>query len=169
MVTPQKNNVDIGVLSINPSTTSLEAVEITAERPHVEYKLDKKVISVDQNVASTGGTAADALQNTPSVTVDIEGNVALRGSGNFTVLIDGKPSILEGSEALQQIPASTIQNIEIITNPSAKFDPEGSAGIINIIMKKQKQSGINGVVNATAASNGTFGGDMLVNLRKNKI
>lgn len=169
LLTPQKLAVDVGILSIIPSSTALEAVEITAERPQIEYKIDKKIISVDQNIASSGGTAVDVLENTPSVQVDIEGNVSLRGSENFIVLIDGKPSILKGSEALQQLPASIIQNIEIITNPSAKFDADGSAGIINIIMKKQKQAGINGIVNANASTNGSYGGDFLFNLRKNNF
>ncbi|MBN2214371.1 MAG: TonB-dependent receptor [Bacteroidales bacterium] len=169
LLAPQKKTVDLGVITIEPSATSLEAVEVVAERPQIEYKIDKKVITVDQNIVATGGTAVDVLENTPSVQVDIEGNVSLRGSSSFTVLIDGKPSVLEGSEALQQLPTSTIQSIEIITNPSAKYDPEGSAGIINVIMKKQKQSGINGIIDATVSSNGSYGGDVLFNLRKNKI
>ncbi len=169
ILTPQNKNVNVGTLSIEPATTSLQAAEVVAQRPQVEYKIDKKVISVDQNIVSAGGTAVDVLENTPSVQVDIEGNVALRGSSNFTVLIDGRPSVLKGSEALQQLPASTIQSIEIITNPSAKFESEGSAGIINVIMKKQKQQGVNGIVNSKVSTNGSYGGDFLLNLRKNKI
>ncbi|MFO7659202.1 MAG: TonB-dependent receptor [Bacteroidales bacterium] len=169
IITPQKSNLDVGTISIEPSSTSLEAVEIVSDRPQIEYKIDKKVISVDQNIVAAGGTAVDVLENTPSVQVDIEGNVSLRGSSNFTVLIDGRPSVLKGNEALQQLPASSIQNIELITNPSAKYDAEGSAGIINIIMKKQKQSGVNGIVNASVSSNGSYGGDVLLNLRKNRI
>ena len=168
-LTPEKKVVDMGVLVIEPSSTSLEAVEVVADRPQIEYKIDKKVITVDQNIVAAGGTAVDVLENTPSVQVDIEGNVSLRGSSNFTVLIDGRPSVLKGNEALQQLPSSTIQSIEIITNPSAKYDPEGSAGIINVLMKKQKQSGVNGIVNASLSSNGSYGGDVLINLRKNKI
>jgi outer membrane receptor protein involved in Fe transport len=169
LLTPQKKSVDLGVLAIEPSSTALEAVEVVANRPQIEYKIDKKVITVDQNIVAAGGTAVDVLENTPSVQVDIEGNVSLRGSSNFTVLIDGRPSVLKGSEALQQLPSSTIQSIEIITNPSAKYDPEGSAGIINVIMKKQKQSGVNGIVNASVSSNGSYGSDILLNLRKNKV
>lgn len=169
LLTPQKKMVDIGSIVIEPSSTSLEAVEVIADRPQIEYKIDKKVITVDQNIVAAGGTAVDVLENTPSVQVDIEGNVSLRGSSAFTVLIDGRPSVLEGSEALQQLPSSIIQSIEIITNPSAKYDPEGSAGIINVIMKKQKQAGINGIVNASVSSNGSYGADFLVNLRRDKI
>ena len=169
LITPQKKDVDIGTLTIEPASTSLDAVEVVANRPQIEYKIDKKVVTVDQNIVAAGGTAVDALENTPSVQVDIEGNVELRGSSNFTVLIDGRPSVLKGSEALQQLPASTIQSIEIITNPSAKYDPEGSAGIINVIMKKQKQSGISGVANASVSSNLSYSGDILINMRKNKL
>ncbi len=169
LITPRKKSIDIGSIVIEPSSTSLEAVEVIAERPQIEYKIDKKVVTVDQNIVAAGETAVDVLENTPSVQVDIEGNVSLRGSSNFTVLIDGRPSVLEGNEALQQLPASTIQSIEIITNPSAKYDPEGSAGIINVIMKKQKLSGINGIVNASLSSNGSYGSDLLINLRKNRI
>ena len=85
---------------------------------------------------AAGGTVVDALENTPSIQVDAEGNVSLRGSSNFTVLIDGKPTALSGNDALKGIPASTVETIEIITNPSVKYDTEGTAGIINIIMKK---------------------------------
>ncbi len=169
LLKPDQKLVDLGEITIEPAATSLEAVEVVADRSPIEYKIDKKVITVDQNIVATGGTAVDVLENTPSVQVDIEGNVSLRGSSNFTVLIDGKPSVLEGSEALQQMPTSTIESIEIITNPSAKYDPEGSAGIINVLMKKQKQSGINGIVNASVSSNGSYGSDFLFNLRKNRM
>ena len=117
-----------------------------ADKSHVQYKIDRKVVNVSQDINSASGSAVDILQNTPSVNVDIDGNVELRGSTKFTVLIDGKPTVLDASEALQQIPANMIENIEIITNPSAKFDPDGSAGIINVILKKKKSLGLNGIV-----------------------
>ena len=168
-LTPQNKSVDVGTVLMEPVSTSLEAAEVVAQRPQIEYKIDKKVVTVDQNIVAAGGTAVDALENTPSVQVDIEGNVELRGSSNFTVLIDGRPSVLKGSEALQQLPVSSIQSIEIITNPSAKYDPEGSAGIINVIMKKEKKQGVNGIANANVSSNLNYGGDLLLNLRKNKV
>ncbi|MFH2094093.1 MAG: TonB-dependent receptor, partial [Bacteroidota bacterium] len=121
---------------------------------YIEYKIDKKVINVSQDIVADGGTAIDVLENTPSVNTDIEGNVTVRGSSNFTVLIDGKPTIFTGSDALQQIPAGNIESIEIITNPSAKYDPEGTAGIINVIMKKQKERGFNGIINASTGAAG---------------
>jgi len=111
----------------------------------------------------------DVLETVPSVSVDIEGNVSLRGSSNFTVLIDGRPSILEPSEALQQIPASSIENIEIITNPSAKYNPEGTAGIINIIMKKKERQGRSATFNMNAGWDDKYGGDVLVEQKTEKI
>jgi outer membrane receptor protein involved in Fe transport len=166
---PNKKEVNIGEIKLEHSVTAISEVEVIGNRGQVEYKIDKKVINVSSNIVAAGGTAVDALENVPSVQVDIEGNVALRGSSNFTVLIDGRPSVLKGSEALQQIPASTIQNIEIITNPSAKYDPEGTAGIINLIMKKQKQVGINGIINTSVSTNGGYTGDFLVNMRASKV
>ena len=111
------------------------------------------------DVGSAGGSAVDVLENTPSVNVDIDGNVELRGSTNFTVLVDGKPTVLESDEILQQIPASSIENIEIITNPSAKYDPDGAAGIINVIMKHEKKFGLNGIVNVSVGTNDKYKGD----------
>ncbi len=166
MITPGRKAVDLGVIKLEPSYTSLEEVEVTAEKPHIEYKIDRKIITVSEDISASGGTAVDALENTPSIQTDIEGNVTLRGSSNFKVLVDGKPSVLEGSDALQQIPASTIQSIEIITNPSAKYDPDGLAGIINILMKKQKQSGFGGIVNASIGTRDKYRGDFLFNFRK---
>ena len=168
-ITPKNKIVDLGIINLEPSYTSLEEVQVTAEKPHIEYKIDRKVITVSEDISSSGGTAVDALENTPSIQTDIEGNVTLRGSSNFKVLIDNKPSVLDGSDALQQIPASAIQSIEIITNPSAKYDPDGMAGIINVIMKKQKQSGIGGIFNLSAGLNDKYSADFLINVKRNNI
>lgn len=164
-LTPRQKNLDVGIVYIKRSAFSTEAVNVTAEKQAIQYKIDKKVINVDQESTTISGTATDVLRNTPSVTVDIEGNVSLRGSTNFTVLIDGKPTILEPSEALEQLPASTIENIEIITNPSAKYDPEGTSGIINIVMKKNKLAGLSGAINANVGLDEKYGGDVKVNYR----
>lgn len=153
--------VRIDAVLLQPTTIGLGEVVAEGGRSTITYQIDKKVISVDQMATVISGTAADVLSGIPSVTVDIEGNVSLRGSGNFTVLIDGKPSILDAQDALQQIPASSIENIEIITNPSAKYDPEGTAGIINITMKKQQGSGWSGMANANVGLKDKYGGDML--------
>jgi outer membrane receptor protein involved in Fe transport len=161
--------VDLGVIKLEPAYTSLEQVEVVADRPHIEYKIDRKVVTVSEDVSSAGGTAVDVLENTPSIQTDVEGNVTLRGSSNFKVLVDGKPSILEGSEALQHIPAGSIQSIEIITNPSAKYDPDGMAGIINVIMKKQKQRGFGGIFNASIGTKEKYATDFLLNYRTGNV
>ena len=155
-VTPRERNRDLGTVYLQEATQQIAGVEVTADRPQVSYKVDKKIINVDQDFSSQGGSAVQVLENIPSIQVDIEGNVELRGSSSFRVLIDGKPSVLQGSDALQQIPASMIDNIEIITNPSAKYDPEGTAGIINIIMKKKRDPGLNGIVKASVSTNNAY-------------
>lgn len=169
IVKPPNKDITIGTITLSKAMEMLDAVEITAEKQDVEYMIDKKVVNVSQSIHAASGTAIDVLENTPSVQTDIDGNISLRGSSNFTVLINGKPSIIEGSDALQQIPASTIENIEIITNPSAKYDPEGVAGIINVILKKQKKGGVTGIVNLSAGTNDKYKGDFLINYRKNGL
>ncbi|MBN1782239.1 TonB-dependent receptor [bacterium] len=164
-LSPRRTETDLGLLFLIPAVLESEGVEVSAEKPEFEYQIDKKVINVSQQPTVISGTAVDVLENVPSITTDIEGNVQLRGSGNFTVLIDNRPSVLESNDALQQIPASTIESIEIITNPSAKFDPEGTAGIINVITKKNQKTGITGVVNANIGNNGRNGGDFLLSKR----
>ncbi len=158
-----------GTVKLERAVILMEGVDVTSEKPAVEFKIDKKVINVSKDFTAISGTAVDVLQNAPSVTVDIEGNVSLRGSTNFTLLIDGRPTVLEPNDALQQIPASNIEQIELITNPSAKYDPSGIAGIINVIMKKQKSQGTNGIVNANIGLDEKYGGDFLVNHRTNKL
>lgn len=146
-------NIDLGVVDLDLSSQALEGVEITAERSMMEYQLDKRVINVDKNIVSAGGSATDVLENVPSVSVDQDGNVSLRGSGNVTVLIDGRPSELLGSDletVLAQIPSSTIESVEVITNPSAKYNPEGMSGIINIVLKEKGNRGFNGSVSASS-------------------
>lgn len=159
---------DLGTFVLNILSNELQCVEVVADRQRIEYKIDKKIINVSQDINAVGGTAVDVLENTPSVEVDIEGNVSLRGSSSFIVLIDGKPSVLSGSDALRQIPATTIQNIEIITNPSAKYDPDGSAGIINVVMKKNIIAGFNGITNAMIGTGDKYRGDLTLNYKTKK-
>jgi outer membrane cobalamin receptor len=159
---------DVGVVRLESTVLSGDGVEVQADRPEFEYKIDKRVINVGQQQTALSGTAVDVLENVPSVTVDVEGNVQLRGSGNFTVLIDNRPTPLQSNEALQQTPASTIDQIEIITNPSAKYEPDGTAGIINIITKKTKRGGLTGVANGNIGVNDRIGGDFLLNFRTSK-
>jgi outer membrane receptor protein involved in Fe transport len=168
-ISPDINTRDLGVIRIAEAAEKLEEVQVTAERSPIEYRIDKKVVHISDNLNSTGGSAAQALENVPSITVDVDGNVSLRGSSSYTVLIDGKPSPLEGSDALRQIPASAVENIEIITNPSAKYDPDGLAGIINIITKKRALDGISGILNVSAGTGDKYRGDFLVNYKNDKF
>lgn len=157
-----------GNIKLSPAAHTLGSVDVVADKSAIEYKLDKKVVNVSQVINAAGGTAVDVLENTPSIQVDIEGNVTLRGSSNFTVLIDGRPSVLGGTDALRQIPASAMENIEIITNPSAKYEPDGMAGIINLVMKKNKLKGVSGIVNATLGTGNKYRGDITLNYRTEK-
>lgn len=167
--TPQNQQHTFKEVHLQKAANELDNIDVVADRNRVEYKIDKKVINVGQDITASGGTAVDALENVPSVQVDIEGNVQLRGSGDFKVLVDGKPTALDGSDALQQLPVSSIKNIEIITNPSAKYDPEGTAGIINVVTKANKRRGLNGVINASAGLRDKYSGDFLLNYRVGKV
>ena len=168
-IKPGKTEVDLGVIYLAPGAIQMKEVEVIGEKPLVSYSIDRKVINVDRHITASAGTAVEILERVPSVNVDIEGNVTLRGSGNFTVLIDNRPTILDGSEALQQIPAAAIERIEIITNPSAKYDPDGVAGIINVILKKDVKSTLGGMVNSSVSSTGGYGTNMTFSLGNKKI
>lgn len=167
-IQPTSLTVDLGTIDLAVSRQQIGAVDVVAERNRIEYKIDKKIVNVANDINAAGGTAVTALENTPSVEVDIDGNVSLRGSSNFTVLIDGRPSVLSGSDALKQIPSSTIQNIEIITNPSVKYDPDGMAGIINVVMKKNVLSGLNGIFNVNIGTGDKYGTDIMLNYKRKK-
>jgi len=160
---------NLGDIYLEPDVINIGDIVVEGERSPVTYQLDKKVVEVDRMQTVVSGNAADVLENVPSVTVDIEGNVSLRGSSNFTVLIDGRPSIIDGQDVLQQTPASSIKSIEIITNPSAKYNPEGTAGIINIILKKNQNLGISGIANANAGLKDKYGGDFLFEYKTENI
>ena len=169
LLTATRKSVALGSIKVITSTTNLKEVEIIGNAPPVSYQIDKKVVNVAQNITAAGATLAEALQNAPSVQTDVEGNITLRGSSSYTVLIDGRPSPVDGSEALQQIPANLVQNVELITNPSAKYDAEGSAGIINIIMKKQKNQGSSGMVNLTAGTGNKYSGNINLSYKVAKL
>jgi outer membrane receptor protein involved in Fe transport len=169
---PTEPEVNLGNLSIKPAASSLQGVEITAEREMMVSNLDKKIINVDKSIASVGGSAVDVMQNIPSVSVDADGNVSLRGSDNITILVDGKPTGLaeiSSGDLLQQIPASSIESVEIITNPSVRYDPEGTSGIINIVLKKKSLQGLNGMVSFTAGTGERYNTSVNLNYRKNKF
>lgn len=160
-ISPDRPNYDAGKIFLKSSVFKLNDVVVQGERSPVTYQIDKKVIDVNKMQTVISGNAADVLQNIPSITTDIEGNVSLRGNSNFTVLIDGRPSVIGAQDALQQIPASSIEKIEIITNPSAKYDPEGASGIINILLKKNQNLGLSGIVNGNAGLRNKYGCDFL--------
>jgi outer membrane receptor protein involved in Fe transport len=167
-VSRDNKNLELGDIFLEATAVELSEATVTAEKNLVNYMIDKKVVNIDKKLSAAGGNLVDALENTPSVQVDVDGNVSLRGSTNFTVLIDGKPTALSGNDALKQIPASAVANIEIITNPSAKFDPDGSAGIINIIMKKEFKKGTNGIINLAAGNYFQHNGNFNLNFRREK-
>lgn len=159
----------MGKIYLHHAAKALQGVDITAEKNRVEYKIDKKIINVSKDLNAAGGSAVDVLRNTPSVEVDIEGNVSLRGSENFKVYIDGKPTVLEGNDLLKQLPAGSIDKIEIITNPSVKYDPDGTGGIINVRMKEEHRGGFNVIVNSSVSSNESYSGDFLLNDKTGKF
>lgn len=161
--------INLGEIELSPHTFGTDEVLISGQRSPISYEIDKKVIDVGSQFTAASGSAVDILENVPSVTVDIEGNVSLRGSSNFTVLIDGRPTVLDPADALEQIPASSIENIEIITNPSAKYDPEGVAGIINIVMKKSDKIGVSGIVELNGGLNDQYGAEGIFDYRKNDL
>lgn len=156
-VSAKQPSVNLGKIKISPAAVMMDEVVVTAERTMVEYQLDKRVVNVDKNLVASGGTATDVLEQVPSVAVDNDGNVTLRGSTNVKVLINGRPYELMGNDLetlLEQIPASTVENVEVITNPSAKYDPEGMSGIINLKLKDKTAGalGLNGVVNVNGGT-----------------
>ncbi|MBA6155412.1 TonB-dependent receptor [Tenacibaculum sp. S7007] len=148
-------NTNLGVITLSEDTETLDEVEVIAEKSTVEIRLDKKIYNVGKDMTVKGGNASDVLDNVPSVNVDAEGAVSLRGSENVRILIDGKPSALvglTGTDALRNLPADAIEKVEVITSPSARYDAEGTTGILNIILRKGKITGFNGSVNLTVGN-----------------
>tara|TARA_R110002012_G_scaffold322023_1_gene553765 strand:+ start:5914 stop:8364 length:2451 start_codon:yes stop_codon:yes gene_type:complete len=140
---------DLGTIGLAENAQALDEVSIIAEKTTVDIRLDKKIYNVGQDLTVSGGTVSDVLDNVPSVSVDVEGNVSLRGNDNVTILINGKPSGLVGlnsTEALRQLPAESIERVEVITSPSARYDAQGTAGILNIILRRSKLQGFNGAI-----------------------
>lgn len=149
---------NLGTTALEEDATQLKEVLVRAEKSTVEIKLDKKVYNVGQDMMVKGGTASDVLDNVPSVTVDADGNVALRGNDNVKILIDGRPSnAINITDALKSIPADALDKVEVITNPSARYNAEGGGGIINIVLKKGKNLGLNGTAILSGGSPETYG------------
>jgi iron complex outermembrane receptor protein len=158
---------NLGAVTATSSAQNLKELEVTGEKAMMEMSIDKKVFNVEKNITTAGGSASDVLQNVPSVSVDVDGNVSLRGKSNATILIDGKPATLLGGDvasALQSLPAASVESVEVITNPSAKYDAQG---MINIITKRDKKFGINGSITAGAGTRDKYNGSFNLNL-KNK-
>jgi hypothetical protein len=165
-------STNLGTILLAPDAQALDEVEVIAEKSTVEIHLDKKIYNVGKDMTVKGGTASDVLDNVPSVDVDVEGNVSLRGNDNVRILVNGKPSGLvglSGTDALRQLPADAIQKVEVITSPSARYDAEGTAGILNIILRKGKALGFNGSLTGTAGNPDNFGGSANINLRSKKL
>jgi outer membrane receptor protein involved in Fe transport len=163
---------DLGTLTLSPSEKTLDEVVVQAEKSSMELSLDKKIFNVGKDLANAGGTATDILMNIPSVQVDPEGGIRLRGSSNVRILIDGKPSGLvsfKGGSGLQQLQASMIERVEVITNPSARYEAEGMAGIINIVLRKERNQGFNGSFELITGAPANFGGAANLNYRHRKV
>lgn len=165
-----QEDTNLGVVNLSEDAAQLNEVVVRAEKSTVEIKLDKKVYNVGQDMMVKGGTVSDVLDNVPSVSVDTEGNVSLRGSDNIRILIDGRPSnAINVAEALRQLPADAIDKVEVITNPSARYDAEGGSGIINIILKKGKNQGFNGTFIASTGLPETYGLSANLNYKTEKL
>ncbi len=153
-----RSEVDLGNIILSPTAKMLRAVEIIGQRPLIEEKVDRTVYNAENDATAKGGDATDVLRRVPLLTVDLDGNVSLRGNQNIKVLVNNKPSTITASsisDALKQIPADQIKTVEVITSPSARYDAEGSAGIINIILKKNNLEGLSLNVNSSAGYRGT--------------
>lgn len=172
VIPPDKMDINLGTIKVEEDAKALEEVQVTAEKSYMQVNAEKKVFNMEKNTLSTGGSAVDALKQVSVVEVDQDGNLSMRGSGNLRVFINGKPSGITAANTkavLDAIPSSQIESIEVINNPSAKYDAEGEVGIINIVLKKNTKSGLNG--NFTIGYGTKYDGNtgITVNYRKNNI
>ena len=172
-ITAATGTLNFGEIKMNPAKGNvLSEITVTGQKQGMQMGIDKKIFAVDQSVISEGGSAGDLLQNVPSVSTDMDGNVSLRGSTGVKVLIDGKPSLIAGgnvAQILQSIPASSIESVEVITNPSAKYDAEGQSGIINIVLKKNTKLGFNGSVALTAGNRDNYNANTNLSFQNSKV
>jgi iron complex outermembrane recepter protein len=164
--------INAGNILLQVDVNMLEGVNITAEKAYMQGSIDKKIYNVEKDIVASAGSASDALQTIPSVVIDIDGNISLRGNEGVRIFIDGKPSGIVGSNMnaiLEQIPASSIESIEVITNPSARYEAEGNSGIINIVLKKNKKVGLNGNITAGIATTPRYDAGGSLNFRNKKV
>lgn len=166
MITPKQSEVTLAQVKLTPISENMEGVVVTGQKSMLQTNLDKKVINVDRNISAEGGTALDIMRSIPSVDVDVQGNVSLRGSTNLTILVDGKPSQIT---SLDELPASIVQSVEVITNPSVRYDPDGMSGILNIVLKKKKTPGYHGMVSLNAGTGNKYSGTINMNIRQGKF
>ena len=167
-----RGNTDIGKISLNIDVSVLDEVEVRAERTQVEIRLDKKIYNVGQDITVKGGNVSDVLANIPSIDVDFDGNISLRGNSNVRILINGKPSGLvglSGPQGLRSLPSESIEKVEVVTSPSARYSAEGTAGILNIILKKQNLLGFNGNFNVNLGLPRNEGLNGTLNVRNEKV
>ncbi len=164
----KQNTTDLGIIKLQPNIEALNEVNIVSKTKAIRNDIDKQVLNVSSNISATGGTAVDALKLSPSIQIDSDNKVKLRGSSNFIVLINGKPTTLDPDDVLKQTPANNIKQIEVITNPSVKYSAEGGAGILNIILKKNVTAGFNGIINASVGTKNKYSSDVNFNLNKEK-
>jgi len=171
VISEKQSSLDLKNIELQPDVAALDSVTVVAERTTIEQRIDRKVINVGKDLTTVGATASDIMNNIPSVSVDQDGNISLRGNPNVRILIDGKPTNMDPAQLLKQIPSTSIKSIELITNPSAKYNPEGMSGIINIVLHKNANNGFNGNLNAgiTAGEHTRFNGALDLNYRKNKF
>ncbi len=172
IIIDRKNkDINAGTIFLEEEIAQLDDVTIIAERTTIEQKIDRKVINVGKDLTTTGGSAAEIMNNIPSVNVDQDGNIALRGNQNVRILVDGKPTNITASQLLKQIPSTSIKKIELITNPSAKYNPEGMSGIINIVLHKNTNIGFNGTINLglNYDENARFNSSIDLNYRAGKV
>lgn len=164
-------NIEIGQIKLEPDVAMLDETVVIAERTTIEQRVDRKVINVGKDLMTTGASASEIMVNVPSVNVDQDGNISLRGNSNVRILIDGKPTNMDPAQLLRQIPSTSIKSIELITNPSAKYNPEGMSGIINIVLHKNANQGFNGNLNTglTIGENTRANGTLDMNYRKGKF
>jgi iron complex outermembrane recepter protein len=168
----QHGENQLGILVMAPSSSQLKGVEISAGALIARTDGEKRIFNVENMTVAEGGTALQVLETLPSVQVDNEGNLTLRGSGNILILVDGKPTNSSGEDAsiiLQQYPSSLIKEVELITNPSARYDAEGVGGIINIVLKQKRAPGFNGQLNASIGTGNKYTGGVILNYSKNKL
>ncbi len=166
------NDLNLGTIKLGLGSENLDEVVVRAETTQVDIRLDKKIYNIGKDLTTAGGTVSDALNNVPSISVDIEGGISLRGNDNVRILINGKPSAMAGfgnADVLSQLPAEAIERVEVITSPSARYDAEGTAGIINIILRKKETLGFNGSLNLNAGIPENAGISANLNYRTDKF